>query len=593
MTETRYVRPSAVTYTYSTNPGTEYFSTAQDRMRVDSGQAISYLRFIIPPLAPAEQLSAAYLEVTDELTHTAAYTAQRVDNPTLSFRAINWNNDPGTFSGSSSVAGVRTGRLTRFSVATDAAVGGTIVWRVTSADTATRWLLGPRKATGYPRLVLEVQTGPVTPTDVTPQGNIGVAAPTVQWTEQAGVDKVQVAAAAVGATWSAASGFSSPTWTSAEIVTTDGLVNTSTAGWAGIANTASAAISVRQHVVGGWSNWSQPVTITRVNKPTVTITNPTGATTEDGTPPVTWTVSGGTQSKWMVSWAVTRAGVQVASGNSGMRAGTDLLWALPSGATVAGDVLTVSVFVYDNVTRALSPGDAAYVRADQTVTYTPSASVTAVSTVDVTVHSSGAPIAQVAWTRGALPDWVDMQRNGTIVDRLEPDENPWVDWSTPPNVSLTYRPLAGVSPATASTGPTETIRMEVEGLWIIDPATSKGFRLAGQELSIVYGDVTGVYTAVTADELVTRVAALRGAEGSMQGLLDEWTGRTIEQQIEDVWFLRANPREVRLIAGNLNIPVTYRTLYTVFDTELSTTDDMKHLVRFDFAQPGRELPWEV
>jgi hypothetical protein len=340
-------------------------------------------------------------------------------------------------------------------------------------------------------------------------------------------------------------------------------------------------------VSSGWSNWSSPVTITRVNKPAVAIVNPPGATTEDGTPPIDWTVTGGTQTKWEV--LVKRNGVTVSS--SLERAGTDTLWTPTAGAKSSGDVLTLVVRSWDSVVRAASPGDPEYAEATLVTVYTPSAVVSPVSTLTAATDAFTAPVPHFEWTRGALPDWVDVERAGGIVARLGPDETPWTDWSCPPNQDVTYRFLAGVDPSTADTGPEVTLNIAVEGLWIVDPVTERGFVLAGQDLQIGYGDVTGVYTGITASELVTRVSSLRGAEGAMRGIIDVWPGRTVEQQRDDVWWLRANPRAVRLIAGDLNIPVGLRGLETVFDTDLSTTDRIARLVRFDFHQVDGELPW--
>jgi hypothetical protein len=573
---TRYLTPTSVTFTFSTY----------------SGQAISYFRFR-PDLASDETLVSATFETTDEQTHTAAYTAQRVADNGKPLRDWNWNNDPAVLAGSTAVAGTRTGKLTQFDVTADALPGIVFTLRVTSADTATRWINGPRDASGYPRLVIVTEVGTVAPNDVRPNGIISDGTPIVQWTEQDGIDKAQIQAAAAGAAWDETAGFTAPTWSSGDIITTDGSVDTGTAGWGGIANTASADITVRQHTGSGWGPWSAPITVTRQNKPTVTITNPTGATSEDSTPPIQWSVTGGTQTAWQVD--LYRNGIWVTG--SGKRSGTDTLWTPPSWATTTGDTMTANLYVWDSFNRASdAAGDPTWTPATKTVTYARTASVTPVTTSSYAMHPSGAPIIDISWTRGAgLPDAIAVDRDGVeLTDRIEPAESTWTEWSIPPNTTVDYKLFAVVNNQTASTSPaTLSIRLEVEGLWIIDPITERGFRVRGDQLQLAYGEVNGLYTPITAEALVSRLSALRGVEGSMVGLIDDWPGRTREQQVADVWFLRANPREVRLIVGDLNVPVTLRNLYTIFDTELSRTDNIEKLVRFDIQQAGRELPWQV
>lgn len=581
---TTLVRGGA-TFARSSKPSTSFATAARDRLAVDSAQAITLLRFRVDVPA-GQELVSAHIEVTAEEVWAGSrtLTMQRVATPTRSYGSITWNNRPSVATGSTAVPVTQAGttKLWSFDVTTDAALGGVLDWQLTSSDTTTRWLKGPRRATGYPRLVLVTQAGATTPTGVKPAGTISVAAPVVQWTAQAGVDKVQLQVDAVGGT------FAAPSFDTGDVLTTRGLVDTAAEGWSGLTAGTSADVRVRQHTASGWSGWSDPVTLTRVAKGTVTISNPI-AVDEDGTPPVVWSFTG-TQTAWQV--IVERNGEVLTYTGDGKQPGTDTSFTPPVGARVTGDVVTRTVRVWDNQDRVESPGDPAYAQASVTSTYQRTTDVAAMGSLAITpLISEDGPGRRLTFSRTPLPDEIGVERDGVIVARLDPTDTTWDDWGHPVNRVSTYKVLAIVNGRTSQAAPTQSIEVPLGGVWLVDPATGRGFTLDGLELQLTYGDVTGTYTAVTAAELISRTTALRGAEGAMTGTVGDWPGRTRDEQVADLWWLRANPRVLRLVTGDLNIPVTVSGLWAAFDPETSFVGSIEHRATFGFRQTSDELPW--
>jgi hypothetical protein len=370
------------------------------------------------------------------------------------------------------------------------------------------------------------------------------------------------------------------------VATDVGMVDTAAAGWAGLADGATAAIRVRQHVAAGWSDYSDPVEITRDIKPTATITNP-GATDADPTPPVTWTSAN--QTAWQV-W-VERNGVKIEASDSGKRSGTATSWTPPKGAKAPGDVLTYHLWTWDDVDRATSPGDPAYSEDTQTTTYTPTATVTGVTTATA-VQVGSTPSIEVDFTRGSVPDEILVYRDGNEDDpqRIDGVDAPLTDWTAAPNVAHTYGVAAVVNGDASETVVEATVTPNVRGVWLRDAETGRGFTLSVHDLEFGYGEVSTVHTPMRAAQRIRRTATLLGAEGSFRGHLVAVDGRTIEDALEDLWWMRGQPeKEWRLIAGDLNIPVVASDLYAVYD---DSTEERRWIARFNFEQSG-ELPFEA
>jgi hypothetical protein len=153
---------------------------------------------------------------------------------------------------------------------------------------------------------------------------------------------------------------------------------------------------------------------------------------------------------------------------------------------------------------------------------------------------------------------------------------------------MATRPI--VKTASTSVG---SLRPVVTGLWLVDPATGRALSFAGTDLEYSYGEVSQVYTPLRAASLIRRTSSLRGAEGKFTGTLDPRDDRTLDDLIADLWWMKERPsRTLRLIAGDLNIPVTVSNLYPFMDTERSTTDEIQKRATFTFEQSG-ELPFEA
>lgn len=560
--------PSAVTFVKSTAPASDqWFATAQDRLLVKSTTAEAFARFRVA-IAAGRGLSSASLTVKGEAALTGTWTARSVDPATGSYQHLTWNTRPAAVAGSADRTATLSGMNATWDVTADvsavlAALDDRVAFKLTSSSTTAQWLRTPSLD-----LTLVTYALAVTPTDVAPVGTVGTLKPVFTWTAPTEITKVQVQVS------DAALSFTVPAWDSGELVQTVPRVDSATGtAWAGLSGTRS--VRVRHFTTAaGWSPYAT-VSLTYSATTNFVVSNP-GATDADATPPSVWTPPADA--------------VRITSYLDGDKIDTVLVpgpvtsYTPKVGAKKSGQVLKRDYEFYDSVARTAP----AFVARTTSTTWTPTATVAGLTTLTA-VQDGTTPAVSTAWTRTAgTPDEVGIQHGDTLVAIVDGPAGTYRDWMVPPNTDLTYGGRAVVNRAQSNALTTQALRTVVTGIWVVDPVTERGFVLAGTDgLEIAMGGEVVVHTPIDGATLLRHTLTLRGPEGTITGQIDDWPGRTHAQQVADAKWLRERPERIlRLVLGDLNVPVACSSLFVMFDREEFRTDRAEHTVSLAFSHAG-------
>ncbi|GAB3988891.1 hypothetical protein [Nocardioides marmoraquaticus] len=465
--------------------------------------------------------------------------------------------------------------------------------RLSNSETTARTWLGPKHPTGYPRLTLTYAREMPAPLDVTPRGVVAIAKPIFSWAAPAGVLKVQAQADVAGGS------FTNPTWTSAEIPSTIGQVNTDTAGWAGLAAGGSASLRFRQLGPLGWSPYSQPVTVTRQDLATLTTTAPTaGGTTNDVTPEHQWSFA--SQSKFQLQ-LLSAAGEVLY--DSGEVSGADQSWTPPATLRVsATSTIRSRLRTWDSRTdRTASPGDLGYRQTEWTWTVEPSGSTAAPTALTVATTAGRANLT-LSWSRAAgEPDEWAILRDGVIFARFPGavgrNGTNWSyeDWTCPPNTTTTYSVVAIVAGKMSAPASATAVKLPLSGVVIVEPISGAWVNIAGAAAT---GDLEQTETTLTykgpyAQAPTWRVLALGGIDGPIAGELVPEGDRPVAQQVAAAQKIRSYPtRTCRLLSGMRNIPVRVSRLSVGGPTPEATRRRLAHRISLYVEQNG-EFPTPV
>lgn len=557
----RLISPLAATFVRASQPGEDkFYATAQDRLRVQSGEVQAFLRFRVSLPDRLDLLSLTFEVFSEEDNFVGNLTAREVDLSGPTYKRMTWNNRPSPRAGSSDRVLAEDGRRLYVDVTNDygatlledGSISPWLAYRLSSSISTKQWLVGPSAGRFAPRLRMVTQPRSFDPFDLSPAGNVGVLKPVFTWTVPLERTHVQLQVDELGGD------FSTPLYDTGELANPGGSRNTVSvnttlyASWAGIP-AGGASVRARHKVSSGWSDW-QEVEVSYVAKQTVTLSNP-GVTDADPTPPMVW------------SPAAASAEVLVWRGadlihESGMLPGPVSTYTPPKGARTEGEEIRRELRFYDGVTRAASFGDPPYVSVSRTTAYVPTATVAGLDGLTVWQDRS-LPVVEIGFTRTAgVPDEVSVERGGEELYRLPGTDFPVRDWTFRPNADVPVIGRAVVNGAHSEVAAELTAHIRVTGAWLVDPETERGFVLATEGggaggLSIGTEDVVVVNSPISAATMLRRTLVLRDESGSMQGMFADWPGRTVEEQMADALWLRERTRTtLRLIVGDLNIPVT-------------------------------------
>lgn len=565
MSETRTLPLAAFTIKEA-KPTTVFGQIAKPKLSAASSasQALLLKASMPSDIPPDAIVSSAEIRVTPRETLTGSTTLTVKRNTSVLKSQVRWNNAP-TFSGTASATLTRTGSAADvvwpLTVTDDVQdfVAGTLTnwgWRLTTDATTARAFYGATSAASHPVLVVTYALPGEPPTDLMPTGGaVSVAKPVLTFTTPPGTVAVQVRIDPASNPGTA--------WVSAEIPATSGVVRLATTTYPGLANGATTAWQARyQRTDTGWSDYSDWFTFSRVDQPTLTITSPT-TTPGDGTPPFSWTFTG--QTAW-------RARLLSASGavlsDSKEQSGTDTTWQPTKGLTTDGQTGTAEVSTRDAVVRVATSGAPTWVTTTKTITFTPDNALTAFNSLTAT-QTDTSPIVTLTAVRSAgVSDEVVVYRTSGSrpqeqiarvagVDTFTGTTFTWQDATAPPNLVSVYKVVPVTGTSVGKNGPTATITVRCDGLWLIDPDDLAAAVLYGED----EGDWTVEEIAVdhqpAAGEVVRRRLFRPPPRGTATGDIVDGPYQTADETMAVLdAFAEAEPSHVyRFVAGHENIAV--------------------------------------
>lgn len=299
------------------------------------------------------------------------------------------------------------------------------------------------------------------------------------------------------------------------------------------------------------SEWSPTAEFRRTAKPTVTIDNPAVAPNNfvnEASPPFGWTVTGGTQTKFQLQlWDVTATPILIYDSeqvNGAANAHTPPL---------SGNILfetsktyRVTLRVWDDVARQVTPGDPDYVEVSRDFTFVFDPSVDPVDTISAVTDMT--PYVPITVTRPTAPDFFQVFAGDTPITELIEPSDVFVAGTTYKINVLTFparTPLPNVYVAcivngvTSDLNPSVAIETKPEGIWLcradgtfpvcIVSDNDIGDWTTG-ETSAVHQPVGSRYAVVLYQSRGARNSVIRGyLQGEQFGLedisIDDWKER--------------------------------------------------------------------
>lgn len=431
---------------------------------------------------------------------------------------------------------------------------------------------------------------PDAPSTLTPNGNKAVATdkPTLDFDYTD--DEGDTALAAVQIQLDAAADFTAPDFDSGWVDTTSSELPLSTTAYAGLANLASTYWRVRvRNAAGLESVWSDDEQFRRVDRGTVTITNPPAATSVvfEPTPPILWTFNA-TQKQWQVL-IVDPASPSTVFADSTKRTSTEKSWTPPAGTLTGVGPYRVIVRVWDDVDRQGVPEATAYASTSRDFTVSVDAAVTPVSGLTVTQPHVAKPRVELSWERATAADAYVVSRDDVVVAELPP-EDVLVSGTSYLYVDDTARAwhehtwqVRAVEDTKQSESTTVTLTPRQRGIWLLDKQRKLEVWLAGDDGgSWSRGEEASVFAPVGRKSVVRRVQQQRGFEGSLSGTLVDRHGVTAREYEDALLKMRDEPTSVVVLAvADMSISVILGNV-TTYPT--SSTPPVR-LASFDF--------WEV
>lgn len=597
------------TFAYSVAPSTIYQWSSKLRIQGSGAFALAYQTISGFPTGPDVLITSAVLEwragsawsactlLASRVTSSKPYSTLKY----TSMPTITTDGQVSTVLGALSSGAVIQQDITAF---VDAWAKGTVPnygLRFYAGATAARTVHAAQSTTGIyrPKLVYTAYRMPTVPTITGPTHGqqVSLARPKLTWTPSTDPLRLQ---ASYQVQMNATDSWGAPTYDSTEVASTAGehlvtfdILNTETWFW-----------RVRVKNGGGqWSDWSEGQEFGRTDKPTFSITQPTGGAWTDSTPPVEWSaLSAGTQKQYRVQHIVGGV-VRI---DSGILAGTDTDWASVDAIPgFNGGPVTTRVEVWDDVDRAATPGDGPSVVEEETWTYTPGATVAATS-ITVTQHAT-LPVPKLDWVRATDPDRWDIQRSidGGDFESVGIFDGPdlsaggtdytYTDLTAPPHHLLEYRAVAGVNGIDSSSNPTDTITIDSDHIWLLDPEDETFWcALADRESSgLAYTEDSEVAFTKGADRAQVTFDAFRGFSGGVAGGVygtasSPHLGRTAQEMRDAIIVhVKSYPtRILRLVQSDYNIPVIVLGATPTLRPEA----ELSYGISFSVEQQG-ELPW--
>lgn len=396
--------------------------------------SFAYVYFTRPLLPEGSVITSAKLRLYPVETAVATVVAVNVHRLTSAFDPNNlvWANLP--------TVGSQVGTVSRqwyptggpaFEIDLTAEVQAMVNgqawygWRISSPGTNTEQAIWSGQTGTPPTLEVTYTVPPTAPRDLWPSGNaiVNASRPTLQWSASGGVANTQIAFQVQVASDSA---FTTDLYTSNEINSDAMAYDLSAASPAFTALTNGQTRYWRVRVkndMGIWSPYSGFAQFTYNTPPSLTITAPSGATTNDPTPNVTWTFS--------VAQAAFQVFVEIPAQvsedrpqgqiyDSGIQYGAANTFTLPQGVIryASPQGYRIRVRVWPTGTQIVSvTGRPTYFEATKDTAWVP-AGIAAPTQIQASQLVAAMPWWNVRWeyTNATVPDYfvIRMIRNGKI-----------------------------------------------------------------------------------------------------------------------------------------------------------------------------------
>lgn len=583
---------------HSTWAGSTYPSLAHPTSKYLSLKSGSYESFLYltNPVPRGATVTSATLRLYARSSSTGSrtLTLQRI-GASWTISRLTWNHRPSA-TGSTVTQSIST--LSEQSVVEINVTALVQAWangapnygiKITSSGSTTHFFYG-MLSSYKPTLVVEWSDKPSAPTRLAPDGVISLNKPTLvfDYTDVSGnttlhAVQVQIDAAADGA---------SPDFDSGTVLTDHPQLDLNDTAYTGLANGSSTQWRVRVQDGGGlWSDWSTWASITRTNKGTVTINNPSGGFVSETTPPMLWSFSG-TQTAYQLRLLRSDRTLLL---DTGKITSSVQEYTIPAHILVDDDTYIVNIRVWDNVSgRVASPGDQTYASAETSFVVNVDPTVNPIGSITVTGDTE-TPWVTVDFTRSTAPDSWTIYRGGKVIEALlDPGllsvggtAYRYVDYTADPNRAHTYSVRAVVNGKISPAGPTASGAATPSGIWLSDPDLDLTVTLWGDDEGLwETNDDAAVYTPVGGTKFVRIVSGMRGLSGSLTGLLMEGFGQTFSQQEAALNDLKERPsNQLRLIVGDVNMPVIIGNV-RISPKPITRNGRNVKSVAFDFWQMG-------
>jgi hypothetical protein len=366
---------------------------------------------------------------------------------------------------------------------------------------------------------------------------------------------------------------------------------------------------------GKTSDWSDPATVIRRTKATLTITSPSGSTVDDTSPVITHTHTVTTQEavRYIVEESQTIAGKQVwvPRYDSGMIVTTALSFTLPENGNMNPEAnknepllrlkssdYRLTLRAWDTFERATTPGDFQYVETQKTFQYVINGTPSVPTNVQVIANTTPGPETTLEFQRSVRPDYFAFLVDGKYIDtRVLPTDIEisggsttyrYKFWRLKPNVQSSIAVEAVIvsagkyinsNPVAVNTTPV------IRNKWLSAPDYGLRVCLLGDEdPEFSVGENAALLYPEGRRGPVKVSSTIRGYEGSVAGGLSDYLTLTAAQQRDTFEQILAvmNVTELRLHWQDRNIPIII--------TNIEGPQPYKRMswynVAFDFFQIG-------
>lgn len=427
------------------------------------------------------------------------------------------------------------------------------------------YIQGTPSALKPPIMVVTYVVPPAAPTNLHPaSGSVTVAKPVLTFDGPADMTSLR-------AQISATQNWSAPDWDSGVVASAGGILDLSQTTFPGIASGATTYWRAMVHSGGGDSPWSDPVSVTRMVLPTLSITSPTsGSSIPDGTPTVQWALSAGSQLAWQAWFYNSVTGKLYDS--TPYTPGVANSWTPRKGLLNEGDEGTFVVNVWTTDQIVATPGAPDYIEATTEVVFHATASVAGITGLAAT--SPGIePAVILSGTRASIPDQVVIHRDSKEIARVAGSsvfsgtQFSFTDVGAPINRTVSY----AVACITTGTGQSSyayaSLVPSAVGIWLYNPDDlSEKVLILGdddQENGVTEAAVVHqpLAPAGSDDQLSVRVVRRRLVRyqpaGSISGTLADSAGAAVSDSIATLraWAARDAGNVYRLVLGNLALDV--------------------------------------